>query len=224
MQPTKMTREFLAMSQDTDMSVLITILWLGWVYWQFTSALNHLDDEQRNKTSRTLWNRASGPVRHVPAPDLSPVVAGEDRWADVLIEIERRDASFTPASFLDGAIPVYEAITAAFASGDCNSLRDLVSRDVYDAFVTEIMARECAPRRTELSLLQIQSPEPQDIRILNEEAEITVRFVGEFFETTYTAGRQPPIPARYTCVDVWTFSKRLSAHEAGWVLVAANAG
>ncbi|MBX9843394.1 MAG: Tim44/TimA family putative adaptor protein [Xanthobacteraceae bacterium] len=205
------------------MSVLLTILWLGWVYWQITSAMNHLrDEEQRKKTARTAWNWASGPVRHALAPDRPPAVAGEDRWTDVLIEIEQRDPSFTLASFLDGATSVYEAITAAFASGDCNSLRALVSHDVYDAFVSEVMTRECAPERTELSLLHIQPPEAQDIRVLKDEAEITVRFVGEFFETTYIPGRQPPTPTRCTHVDVWTFSKCLSSREAGWVLVAAN--
>lgn len=212
------------MSQDSDMSVLLTILWLGWVYWQITSALNHLrDDEQRKKTARTAWSWASDPVRHGLAPDRQPAMAGEDRWADVLIEIERRDASFTLASFLDGAVSVYEAITTAFASGDCNSLRGLVSADVYDAFLTDIMARECTTERIERALLHVRPPEPQGVRVVKDEAEITVRFIGEFFQTTYAASSGAPASTRYTCVDVWTFSKRLSAREAGWVLVAANA-
>jgi predicted lipid-binding transport protein (Tim44 family) len=211
------------MSQDSDMSVLLTILWLGWVYWQITSALNHLhDDEQRKKTARTAWSWASDPVRRALAPDRQPAMAGQDRWATALIEIERRDASFTLASFLDGAVSVYETITTAFASGDCNSLRGLVSRDVYDAFLTDIMARECAPERIERALLRVRPPEPHSVRVLKDEAEITVRFTGEFFQTTYAASSGPPA-TRCTCVDVWTFSKRLSAREAGWVLVAANA-
>jgi predicted lipid-binding transport protein (Tim44 family) len=209
------------------MSALITILWLGWVYWQITSALNLLrDEEQRKKTSRLAWNRTSDLVRHAADSDRQPAVAGEDRWADVLIEIERSDASFTLASFLDGAVSAYDFITAAFARGDCNSLRGLVSSEVYDAFVMEIMARSCASGRTDLSLLHIQPPEPQDIRVLKDEAEITVRFVGEFFETTYAAsGRQAQAATatRSTRVDVWTFSKRLSSFNEGWILVATNA-
>jgi predicted lipid-binding transport protein (Tim44 family) len=59
---------------------------------------------------------------------------------------------------------------------------------------------------------------------MNDEAEIAVRFVGEFFRTTYTGSSQTPAPTLRTCVDLWTFSRHLSSGEGGWTLVAAYPG
>lgn len=209
------------MSQDSDISALFTILWLGWFYWQITSALDQFgDDERRKQPSSTACDRRSDTA----ALALDRQRAGLDCWHDALNEIERRDASFALGSFLDNAVSAYEIITTAFANGDCKRLCAVVSQDIYDSFLAQIMARECTPERIDLSLLHVEPPEPVDIRVLNDEAEITVRFVGEFFRTTYTAPRPKPAPTLCTYVDLWTFSKRLSSGEVAWTLVAANAG
>ena len=46
------------------------------------------------------------------------------------------DPAFDPEGFVRGAKAAYEMIVTAFAEGDRKALRPLLSREVYDGFVS----------------------------------------------------------------------------------------
>src|SRR5689334_5403121 len=65
----------------------------------------------------------------------SPVAAGLDAIAGA-------DAGFDPKHFLTGARAAYEMVVNAYAQGDRRTLKDLLSREVFDHFNGAIEARE----------------------------------------------------------------------------------
>ena len=56
--------------------------------------------------------------------------------------IAAADRAFDPESFIGGARRAYEEIVTAFAEGDRPRLKQLLSREVYDGFVSAIGQRE----------------------------------------------------------------------------------
>ena len=63
--------------------------------------------------------------------------------------IKDADASFDPKTFVDGAKMAYEMIVMAYADGDRKTLKNLLSREVYDGFVAgDLRSRSRAPKRS----------------------------------------------------------------------------
>ena len=56
--------------------------------------------------------------------------------------IAREDKDFDPKHFIAGARAAYEMIVLAYAEGDRRTLKNLLSRDVYDGFEAAIKERE----------------------------------------------------------------------------------
>ena len=63
--------------------------------------------------------------------------------------IKDADPSFDPKTFVDGAKMAYEMIVMAYADGDRKTLKNLLSREVYDGFVAgDRRPRSRAPKRS----------------------------------------------------------------------------
>ena len=59
-----------------------------------------------------------------------------------LRNLVKSDPSFRPREFLNGARMAYEMIVMAYADGDRKSLKNLLSKEVYDGFDAAITERE----------------------------------------------------------------------------------
>jgi predicted lipid-binding transport protein (Tim44 family) len=169
------------------------------------------------------------------APAEQPV--GEDRWAGVaekgsavaagLDAIAREDRSFDPKHFLTGARAAYEMIVTAFAEGDRRSLKNLLSRDVYEGFEAAIGERERRGETVETRFVSIDSAEITTADLRGRTAQVTVRFVSKLFSVTRDrAGTViDGSPDRVTDVtDVWTFARDVTARDPNWKLIATEAG
>ena len=62
--------------------------------------------------------------------------------------IKDADPSFDPKTFADGAKMAYEMIVMAYADGDRKTLKNLLSREVYDGFVRRSPIASRAPKRS----------------------------------------------------------------------------
>ncbi len=63
---------------------------------------------------------------------------------DGLRAIQAADPTFEPEKFLDGSKMAYEMIVMSFADGDRKTLKSLLSREVFDGFVSAITDRRVA--------------------------------------------------------------------------------
>jgi hypothetical protein len=73
--------------------------------------------------------------------------------------IKDADQTFEPATFVDGAKMAYEMIVMAYADGDRKTLKNLLSREVYDGFVQAIAEREQRNEKIQSSFVGIDKAE-----------------------------------------------------------------
>jgi predicted lipid-binding transport protein (Tim44 family) len=171
-------------------------------------------------------------------PDESDAVkAPGDRWKGVaeagsplaagLDAVATTDRNFDPAQFLVGARAAYEMIVNAYAEGDRRSLKNLLSREVYDGFETAIADREKRGDTVESRFVSIDNAEITAAELRGRNAQLTVRFQSKLVSVTRNkAGEVIDGNAdKVTDVtDVWTFARDLGSRDPNWKLVATEAG
>jgi predicted lipid-binding transport protein (Tim44 family) len=138
--------------------------------------------------------------------------------------ISGADRGFDPNGFLDGAEGAFRMIVTAFAQGDRQTLRALLSDDTYAGFEAAISAREQAgeSQRTEIRSMHEMAIEAADLR--GNIAEVTVRFVSD--QVNMTTGRGGEILAGSDAItevtDIWTFQRDVTSGDPAWRLVATR--
>lgn len=143
-----------------------------------------------------------------------------------LRRIAERDPSFDARAFIDGARSAYEMIVIAFAEGDRRTLKQLLSREVFDSFVSAISAREQRQHKMNSTFVGIDSADFVDAQLSGDTAQVTVRFVSQIISAVHDKeGRivegDPNQVA--TVTDVWTFARDVTSRDPNWTLVATEA-
>jgi predicted lipid-binding transport protein (Tim44 family) len=154
------------------------------------------------------------------------LAAGNGGLADDLIEIIRADASFDPDQFLKGARAAYEIIVTAFAEGNRRTLKDLLSREVYDGFAGAIAERESRAEQIDQSFVGIKSADVVEAELKNGVVQLSVKFVSELISATRDKAGEVIAgdPKRIKEVtDIWTFARELASRNPNWRLVATQA-
>jgi predicted lipid-binding transport protein (Tim44 family) len=160
-----------------------------------------------------------------------------DRWKGIaasgsataagLDAIFATDKSFDPRHFLTGARAAYEMIVVAFAAGDRRTLREWLSKDVYDSFDGVIRDREGRGDTTETRFVSIDTTEIAGAELRGRTAHLTVRFVSQLVSVTrdksgnVTEGNADSVT---DVTDAWTFARDVSSRDPNWKLVATEAG
>jgi predicted lipid-binding transport protein (Tim44 family) len=180
------------------------------------------------------------PVRSAPtdaAGDLPPPLPPADGTRRIvpdsrspagaaLARIRATDPSFDPMAFLHGAEGAFRMIVDAFAKGDRQTLRMLLSDETYAGFEGEITRREQAgeTQRSEVRAMQEAKLESADLR--GTVADVTVRFTSD--QVNLTTARDGSVvsgaEAVTELVDIWTFQRDLRSEDPTWKLVATRSG
>ena len=141
-----------------------------------------------------------------------------------LVAMQSVDSNFTPARFLQGAESAFGMIVTAFAAGDRDALRPLLSDSTYAAFDGAITARATAgeTQRTEIHDIHGASIEAAELR--GGHASVTVQFMSDQVNLTLGAdGREVAGTDAVTEIrDIWTFERDLGSPDPAWRLVAAR--
>jgi predicted lipid-binding transport protein (Tim44 family) len=134
------------------------------------------------------------------------------------------DRNFQAVRFLDGAETAFKMIVTAFAAGDRNTLRALLSEETLRGFEQAIAAREAAreTQRTEVRSIGMATIESAELR--GNVADVTVRFVTDQVNLTLAADGSVVhgTDAVTEIADVWTFERDLTASDPTWRLAAAR--
>ncbi len=214
--------------------IILVALVAGFLLFRLYSVLGRRtgNERQHDDLSRV-------PDRLAPPKDAAPLAdrAGASKAAselpatgpvaNALREIKLRDRSFDSAKFLSGARAAYELIVTAFARGDREALRPLLSDEVFEAFNREIRAREERKARVEFHFLGLHSARITGAELKGSMADATVTFDSEFTMVTYDAeGKAAEGDAKtpHTVTDIWTFARDTRASDPNWALVATSSG
>lgn len=171
-------------------------------------------------------------------PELEVIEGGPDRditdhvpegsdMARALSAMKAADPSFGLNDFLQGARGAYEMILMAFERGDLASVKPFLSSEVFDTFAEVVAERERQGLTVESNFVGLREIEIADAEFDRDgnEAEITVRFVGELTSAVRNAkgeiveGSTTEIKRQK---DVWTFARIMGAGDPNWQLVATG--
>ena len=168
-----------------------------------------------------------------------PVEASEpaERWKGIaepgsaiatgLEAIAAEDKGFDAKHFITGARAAYEMIVLAYAQGDRRTLKNLLSREVYEGFEAAIRDREAKGQAVETRFVAIDRSDLTSAEVRGRVAQITARFVSQIISVTRNkAGEVIEGNAEKVIdvTDIWTFARDLSSRDPNWKLVATEAG
>lgn len=177
-------------------------------------------------------NVVSLPRKRMPGETAAETYAAIDAFAKPdtylnkgLRAIKDNDPSFDPKVFVDGAKMAYEMIVMAYADGDRKTLKNLLSREVFDGFVAAIGDREAKAEKIQSSFVGIDKADIVSAEMKGGEAHITLRIVSELISATRDkAGAvidgDPETVAEVK--DVWTFARDTRSRDPNWKLVATE--
>lgn len=165
--------------------------------------------EPVNPVNEPVSNDAETKIRAYPVASSSVT--------DGLLTVAKYDRTFDPEGFVTGAGRAYEMIVTAFAEGDRKTLKDLLSRDVYDGFLAAISERDGRGEQVDQQFVGIKKAEIVAAEVSGGQAAVTVRFLSELI--TAVRDRAGLVlsgdPQRVTEVtDVWTFVRDVSSKRA----------
>ena len=142
----------------------------------------------------------------------------------VLMRMQQVDHNFQAARFLTGAETAFRMIVVAFASGNRDTLRPLLSDDTYRAFDAAITASEGRGETQRTDIRSVASAVIDQADLHGSVAAITVRFVSDQVNVTLGGNGQPVAGADAVTeiTDLWTFERDLATADPTWRLVAAR--
>lgn len=232
-----------------DMTTLVTLAIAVFIFWRLRSVLGKRTGhqpppiDQRTKRSRRGEvstaanddNIVTLPRRNAPSGEdiktaeadgaIDAVAKPGTKLNRQLKDIGAADPSFSPEAFLDGAKMAYEMIVTAFADGDRKTLKNLLSREVYDGFSGAISDRESRGEQVRSTFVGVESAKITAAELAGHDEHITVRFVSQIISATYDkedklVDGDPDQVAEVT--DLWTFARDTRSNDPNWKLVATE--
>jgi predicted lipid-binding transport protein (Tim44 family) len=132
------------------------------------------------------------------------------------------DASFSLPEFLKGARMAFDMVLEAYAKDDRDTLKMLLSKEVFENFRKDLDAMKKDGRRVETTLVSVLSAEPVEARLTRNVAHIVVKFESEQIQVVRDAedkiieGDASDIQ---TVDDEWAFERDLRSSNPNWKIV-----
>lgn len=156
---------------------------------------------------------AQGPLPQEERGPAPPPAAIATPAGDGIMAIVRADPQFDADHFLIGARGAYELIVNAYAKGDREALRPLLTPRVFESYAAAITTRE-QKGEAGPELVRLRSAEIADASLEGQSARVVVKFEAELAE-----GAHGVRDAR----EKWTFERDVRSSDPNWRLARVTA-
>lgn len=220
------------------LDIILLALFAGFVIFKLRSVLGRRTGHERRRPdpfsgpSESNDNAtANGKVVRLPdrsgeaAAESEELEAAPNSMAAGVMRIKLADESFDEREFLHGAKMAFGMIVDAFARGDVDALRPLLSPELYGGFAAAIEAREKAGESQETTIVTVRSADIVEAGLEDHVAKVTVEFVTEQVKVTRDAAGEviDGDPDRIDILtDIWTFARDIRSPDPNWELVATR--
>jgi predicted lipid-binding transport protein (Tim44 family) len=142
-----------------------------------------------------------------------------------LRELMKVDPAFDPKGFFQGARMAYEMIVTAFAEGDRKTLRNLLSREVFESFDRAISDREARGEKVKFTFVGISRMDIHHIDIRGTEVQITLNIASQLISATLdrsgavVEGDEESVAE---VNDIWTLSRDMRSRDPNWTVIATE--
>jgi predicted lipid-binding transport protein (Tim44 family) len=175
-------------------------------------------DKKPAATERERPVRKAAPEEEAAeAQQLSPTVASG------LKAIRAADTSFSSADFISGAKLAFEWVVDAFAKGDRDKLRMLLSDERFQHFAEALEARSKDGLKHESTLVSILAADITEAQMQGTRAHLTMQFTSE--QVSVARDKEGKVVSGDTSaiekvIDVWTFERDTSSRDPNWKITA----
>ncbi len=138
-----------------------------------------------------------------------------------LTTVKAKDPTFDIDTFLAGARGAFEVIVRAFAAADRDTLRPLLTPEVYTAFESVMDQRRAEGRTETVEFLHPPRADLEDSAVVEDVARLRVRFLAEF-RSRSTGPEGQAVDDKRTA-EVWTFERALANRDPHWILARVEA-
>jgi len=241
------------MENSFDMTTIVFAVLAAFVVWKLRSVLGTRNGAEK-PPSNPFASRAPGgsgarrsdadsgdsgnrvvPLPGAAEPPVAIAPAKGDRWKPHtepgskawagLDAIAAADRAFAIKPFVEGAKSAYEMIVTAFAEGNREVLRNLLSPEVFESFAAALAERERRGEKVTTTFVSIDKVMIDDAGLNGRTAEIKIHFTAQMI----TATRDPAgtvidgSPDRVVQIDdVWTFARNTGSRDPNWKLAATE--
>jgi predicted lipid-binding transport protein (Tim44 family) len=181
-------------------------------------------DNYRRDNVVELSPRANPDSETVVVGDIDPAYIGT-LFEEGLTQITLSDPNFSVEDFLGGAGKAFEMIVIAYAEHDTDTLKPLLSDEVYSNFAAAVQDREDREERMETELIVIKPIKLESVSVDGRTAKIAARFESEQVNIIKDADGQivDGDPEHIESVtDIWTFERNLANSDPNWLLIATR--
>ena len=156
--------------------------------------------------------------------DIEPAYQGTP-FEPGLVQIKFADPSFYVARFLEGAAKAFEIIVTAFARHDTDTLKPLLSPDVFSRFAAAIQVREERGETMETELVVLKPPKLESAEMHDGHAIVGVRFQSE--QVNIVKDRDGKVIEGdrdhvESVTDIWTFTRDSDSSDPNWILTSTS--
>lgn len=140
----------------------------------------------------------------------------------VVQKIKTIDSGFRVDFFLKGATQAFEMLIEAFAKQDLETLKILMSDEVFDSFAQAIANHQQKQQRLETTLVKFDPAEIIKMKLEKSTALITVQFTSE--QVNIIRNHQGDIIEGNVnqiedVIDQWVFARDVASENPNWCLV-----
>lgn len=193
---------------------------------------NESDADEGNVVSLPNRERPVAPVnldaqkrRLKMDSEIERLAKGDETLSAGLNQIIKEDASFSPKSFMDGAISAYEMVVVAFANGDRKTLKMILDKQVYEGFESAIAEREARGETVGFTFVGFSDVKLRNAEIEDKNANVTIQYAAQVVSATKNADGELIDGDQETVVNIadeWTFSRNTKSRDPNWKLISTN--
>ena len=149
----------------------------------------------------------------------------ETKSSPIILNAETFDEA-AKKDFINGAKIAYESIITSFSKGDLKSIKNLLSKNVYDQFDEAIKDKKARNVISETTFIGINSAEIKEHNQNKNMLEVTVEFVSEIIscikdkDNKVVSGDAQKIKK---VLDTWKFTKDSSSRNPNWQIIDTQA-
>ncbi len=139
--------------------------------------------------------------------------------------IAEADRGFSPQAFLAGAKGAYDMVVHAFAAGDSDALKSLMSPEAFANFESAIHTRADAGHTMSTTVVSIDNATIDGAGLVGQTARISVRFAAKLASVTRDGQGEVVDGSANTVVehiDLWTFTRDVRSRDPNWQLTATE--
>lgn len=142
--------------------------------------------------------------------------------ADTLVAMRALDREFTPEEFLSGARTAYEMVITAYGKRDRETLRQLLSPELYVSFDRGLTQEESDKRYTDTTLVSIEEATFTTAKLEGSKATLAVNFTSEqvhLVRDEHGTILEGNPSAQSKVEDHWVFTRDMKSNSPNWLIV-----